>query len=83
MKWRRYSGARICREGWRTSVEIPPTQPYGPTTRRYGCVWNADDGFRGYYEIHHPGEVEDVEVGPYRSVEEARSVIEQKLREGV
>jgi len=79
MKWSRYDGIRICKEGWRTSVEVPPTQPYGPTSRRYGYVWSDEDGFRGYYEINRPGEVEDVEVGPFTDLVAARAAVEEAL----
>ncbi len=79
MRWTRYSGKRISKAGWRTSVELPATQPYGPTSRRYGCVWEDSEGFRGYYEVERPGEIEDIEVGPFTLESEARKAVEMSL----
>ena len=79
LRWSRYSGSRIKTEGWRTSVEIPPTRQYGPTSRRYGCVWEEPNSFYGYVELHLPGQVEDVELGPFASLEEAKAEVELRL----
>jgi hypothetical protein len=79
MKWSRYSGTRISSAGWRTSVELPASQPFGPTSRRYGCVWEELEGIRGYYEVELSGEIEDVELGPFSSQGEARRAIENAL----
>ena len=78
-RWVKYSGSRIATTGWRTSVELSPTQAFGPTTRRYGCVWKETDGFKGYYEIELPGQIEDVEIGPFPTMEECRRAVESNL----
>jgi hypothetical protein len=79
MKWNRYSGIRIVTNGWRTSVEIPAKQAYAPTTRRYGCVWEDNTGIHGYYEVDTSGEIDDVEIGPFASLKDARRAIEIAL----
>ena len=81
VRWSRYSGMRIYKDGWRTSVELPASQPFGPTTRRYGCVWEEPNGFHGYYEVEGAGELEDIEVGPFQSESEARRTVEQLLKQ--
>ena len=74
-RWTRYSGARIVTSGWRTAVELPATQPFGPTTKRYGCVWEVGGSFKGYFEVDRPGEIEDVELGPFNTETEARRAV--------
>jgi len=78
-RWTRYSGARIVTSGWRTAVELPATQPFGPTTKRYGCVWEVGGSFKGYFEVDRPGEIEDVELGPFNTETEARRAVESSL----
>ena len=78
-RWTRYSGSRIITSGWRTVVELPATQPFGPTARRYGCVWKDGESFKGYFEIDRPGEIEDVELGPFNTEAEARRAVECSL----
>jgi hypothetical protein len=79
-RWVKYSGTRIVSAGWRTSIELPPTQPSGPTTRRYGCVWANGTHFYGYFEVTRPGEIEDVELGPFESEQQARREVETGLQ---
>ena len=80
MKWKRYSGDRIVREGWRTSVPLPPEWGGHLSRRAYGCVWENDSAFLGYFERERPGEVEDVEIGPFSSLAEAKRAVEAALR---
>jgi hypothetical protein len=79
MRWRPYNGFRIERPGFRTSVTFAPRVWYEPPIRVYGCVWHSADGWRGYFERHHPGEIEDVELGPYPSQRAARAAIASAL----
>jgi len=79
LRWRPYSGTRISVAGLRTSIELPPTQPYGPPTKRYGCVWENGNKYFGYYEVEHPGEIEDVVLGPFHSLEEVKTRVESAL----
>ena len=76
MRWNRYSGSRISRPGWRTSLELPATERFGPTTRRYGCVWYDGSKFFAYYEVSRPGEIEDIGIGPFVTEQEARAEVE-------
>lgn len=79
MSWRPYNGSRIPSPGVRTSIEEPATIRFGQTTRRYGCVWQADGAFRAYVERHHPGEVEDVDLGTFDSERAARRAVVEAL----
>jgi hypothetical protein len=42
-------------------------------------VWEDSEGFRGYYEVERPGEIEDIEVGPFTLESEARKAVEMSL----
>lgn len=82
MRWRPYIGWRIKRPGYRMFVEDPPTLRFGPFTKRYGCVWPEGDGYGAYYEEPRPREIEDVELGPFRTAREARRAVEGSLGRG-
>jgi len=79
LRWRPYSGTRISVAGLRTSIELPPTQPYGPTTKRYACVWEDNSEYLGYYEVDRPGEIDDVALGPFTNLEEAKTALGEAL----
>lgn len=79
MRWRKYNGDRIPVKGHRTFVEDRPLTRFAEMRRRYGCVWQDAAAYRGYYEVPGPGEVADVEVGPYASEKEARAAVELAL----
>lgn len=79
MRWTSYGGDRIAVKGHRTFVELPPLARFAEPTRIYGCVWNERGAYRGYYEVHRPGEVVDIEVGPFATEVEARAAIEVAL----
>jgi hypothetical protein len=79
MRWYSYNGDRITSKGHRTFVEIAPTIRFGPTSKRYGYVWPQDGSFRAYYEVFHPGQVEDVELGSFSNASDARRAVEAAL----
>ena len=82
LKWTPYSGNRIPTKGHRTHVDDPPLMRFAESRRRYGCVWQSDDQYVGYYEVEHPGETEDVEVGPFATEREVRVAVEAALEAG-
>lgn len=79
MRWTKYNGARIPSSGHRTSIELAPTIRFGPTTRRYGCVWREGEMFAAYVEDLRPGQIEDRDLGKFASSAEARRAVEQAL----
>jgi len=79
VRWIRYNGARIEAAGHRTSVELPPRARFGPTRRRYGYVWNRGESFCAYVELLRPGQTEDLDLGSFRTDQDARRAVEAKL----
>jgi hypothetical protein len=79
MRWSRYSGERIVRPGWRTSISLPATLRFGPISRRYGCVWEDGSVHRGYYERAVTGQLLDIAVGPFASLAEAKVAVSAAL----
>lgn len=82
MRWRPYKGNRIAVPGHRTFIELPPVMRFGETIKRYGYVWREQDSFNAYVEVLQPGQVEDLELGSFRSEREARAAVESILSIG-
>lgn len=83
MRWTSYKGYRIPTAGHRTFVELPALIRFAEPRRRYGCVWTESDGrVRAYVEVLRPGQVEDVDLGPFSTTSEARRAVEAALRNG-
>jgi len=79
MRWRQYKGDRIAAPGHRTFVELAPTIRFGNSRKRYGYVWGGEGLFHAYVEVHHPGQVEDLELGTFDSTGKARRAAEAAL----
>lgn len=79
MKWRRYTGSRIEVEGWRTSIELPPSQQFGPIEKRNACIWVTSGKYFGYIEVDSPGELIDEQHGPFETLEQAKGALELLL----
>ncbi len=79
MRWRPYSGYRIDKPGMRTFLEDPTVGEFAKARRLYGCVWATDGGFVGYFEVPEPGQLDDVEVGPFPVEADARRAVEAGL----
>lgn len=79
MRWRPYKGERIEVAGHRTFIELPPVIRFGDTLKRYGYVWIEKGSVRAYVELLRPGQVEDLDLGVFGSVREARRSVENAL----
>ena len=79
MRWYPYKGYRIAVAGKRTFLENLDVAQFAPPDRRFGCVWEDEGKFRGYYETRYPGEVIDVDVGPFATEREARKAVTEGL----
>lgn len=79
MRWRPYKGERIAVPGHRTFIELPPIIRFGDTSKRYGYVWIEKGSVRAYVEQLRPGQVEDLDLGVFGSVREARRSVETAL----
>lgn len=77
---KKYAGERIVNSGWRVSVDVPPAYGSYVSTRRNGCVWTDDDGFRRYYELEVPGHIMDIEVGAFETLAEAKRTALEQLK---
>jgi hypothetical protein len=80
MRWSSYDGDRIPVRGHRTFVEDRPLTRFAAMRRRYGFVWQDGAVYRGCFEVPRPGEVRDVEVGPFSSEKDSRAAVELALR---
>ncbi len=81
MRWRPYNGVRIERAGFRTSVTYSHKVRFAPEIRVYGCVWPSEDGWCGYFERLHPGEIEDVMLGFFPDQRSARRAVVAALND--
>ena len=79
MRWRRYHGYRIDKPGMRTLLEDPRAYEQFWPDKYYGCVWEQDGQFHGYYEVPEPGQLDDAAVGPFSTEAEARRAVEAGL----
>ena len=79
MRWYPYKGFRLFTAGKRTYIEDRPSRDNAPLPRRYGCVWETEGQFWGYYEVMQPGQIEDIHLGPFSTDREAKRAVEARL----